>query len=124
VFSLWRAVFLIHKSQTKRRLNEPEIDTHARLFLLKVIETNTILFGDDVNYREWSGGYYVNNAWYRVTEIRTGRASSFEGPMKLQDAWDKAFADLEKIITGTNGGDNASDAPGTGIVKRRNIRNR
>jgi hypothetical protein len=96
-FSLWRAVFLIYDDDTDRPLEIPESD--AKSFLNRVIVTNTIGFGDDRTYRRWSGGYYVNNAMYRISELIDGRrARSFEGPRKLREAWNEAFERLKKIV--------------------------
>jgi hypothetical protein len=101
-FSLWRAVFLIANDDTDRLLTESCIGTAADEFLRKVIETNNIGFIDEWTNRTWSGGYYVNNAMYRLSELTDGfgRARSFAGPMKLRDAWIQAFEKLDEIVEG------------------------
>jgi hypothetical protein len=56
-FSLWRAAFLLDiERKDERVLN------NARLFLRKVLTDNAITFQTDRERREWSVGYYLNNA--------------------------------------------------------------
>ena len=92
-FSLWRAVFLCDSTM----LSKPsDLDPTAADYLRKVIETNNISFGDDKNMGAWAGGYYVNNALFRLG-LRT---ASPEGTrrlhQRLSEMWDEAFQALEK----------------------------
>jgi hypothetical protein len=62
-FSLWRAVFLI----------EPETSTqetvdHSVQFLELLVRDNTINYTQDRNTRAWTAGYYLNGAFFRLTE--------------------------------------------------------
>lgn len=63
-FSLWRAVFLNH-SQTDYSISHED----AVLFLETVIRTNSIGFSQDEKYRNWTFGYYVNGAKYRLYRL-------------------------------------------------------
>jgi hypothetical protein len=64
-FSLWRAVFLTNEKRTPAR-----VVGHARKFLEAVVRDNTITFNTDRDLHEWSAGYYINNARYRLAMIR------------------------------------------------------
>jgi hypothetical protein len=101
-FSLWRAVFLVDTSNRKRESNELHKD--AKDFLRKVIETNSILFGDDIKFRNWSSGYYVNNARYRLGEVFDERVEVGSTDV-LKHSWENTFATLQKAV-GKIKGDN------------------
>jgi hypothetical protein len=60
-FSLWRAAFLSHAEHMW-----PEILTHANKFLEILIADNAINYPQDRDTRDWSGGYYLANARYRL----------------------------------------------------------
>jgi hypothetical protein len=97
-FSLWRAVFLAHPNDGWQTRGE-DIEENAATFLRKVIETNSVSFGDDLSNRVWSGGYYINNARFRLG-IRSTEA---KGPRMrtdpLRKLWDEAFAELDRRIS-------------------------
>src|SRR5258708_1169848 len=63
-FSLWRAVFLSHP-QRKWEMNLQD----ATAYLQKVIQTNTIAFGDDLRMDGWAFAYYLQNAHLRLRAI-------------------------------------------------------
>src|SRR5262249_34957451 len=63
-FSLWRAVFLGNVS-----LSMDAIALDAERFLKTLIEDNAINYPQDRSMREWTFGYYVNNAAMRIAEI-------------------------------------------------------
>ena len=111
-FSLWRAVFQIGEVDIERRLDSTDLDKAACGFLDKVIRRNAITFSDEL--QEWSGGYYINNAIYRVTEVLEGRPRSLEPSTTLRQAWNRAFRMLESIVTGTRSGTLAATAPESG----------
>jgi hypothetical protein len=72
---LWRAVFLAPKNPTSR----PAITQKGSAFLEKFLRDNTISYGDEKREREWSFGYYLNNACFRLyhaKKIRTGTDES------------------------------------------------
>jgi hypothetical protein len=57
-FCLWRGVFLAHDKK-----NDPgEPVQHAKGYLKKIIQSNTILFGDDQKSNEWTANFYVDGA--------------------------------------------------------------
>lgn len=85
-FSLWRAVFLVHRADLKR--TEEEINKTGQEFLLRVVETNAIGFSDERNFSAWSCGYYVHSA-----RLRLGLQGVSEGS-PLREAWDEAFQAL------------------------------
>jgi hypothetical protein len=60
-FSLWRAVFLALPERTL-----PEVLNDATEFLRILIETNNIGFPQDRDTQQWMGGYYNNNAVFRL----------------------------------------------------------
>jgi hypothetical protein len=66
-FSLWRAVFLAEAYRT-----EESIQDSQAAFLTKVISDNAITFADDKMNRDWTFGYYVDDA-----KLRIERASAF-----------------------------------------------
>jgi hypothetical protein len=90
-FSLWRAVFLVHSEDVSQR------QSHAKDFLRRVIERNIILFGDDESTRVWSGGYYINNALFRLG-LRDPKPSGRRDDITLQDLWDEAYAELDAAL--------------------------
>ena len=80
-FSLWRAAFL---SNTKRQW--PEILEHTNELLDKVLKDNAISFQDELKMREWMGGFYLNNARYRLTEARD-TLKARQGDIKNKNAF-------------------------------------
>jgi hypothetical protein len=63
-FSLWRAVFL---AQPVRDWGgSPSILEGAAELLEKLLENNAIAYGDEKRIEEWSVGYYLNNAYFRI----------------------------------------------------------
>jgi hypothetical protein len=62
VFSLWRAVFLAPNDPTSRA----DITEKGSTFLEKFLRDNNISYSDEKRNREWSFGYYLNNARFRL----------------------------------------------------------
>jgi hypothetical protein len=60
-FSLWRAAFL---AETLRE--EAGVHASQEAFLERLISDNTIGFADDKSNRDWTVGYYLENAKYRL----------------------------------------------------------
>jgi hypothetical protein len=98
-FSLWRAVFLVHEADLTREINLPK---HAEEFLLKVIETNNISFGDDRSCRSWSSGYYLNNARYRLKALKGYPLEEIERNDKLKERWNETFIKLKEALGGSS----------------------
>jgi hypothetical protein len=95
-FSLWRAVFLVLPEQTERPITGTATDGLA--FLRRVIDTNFVTFADDLRYRDWTGGYYVNGARFRMSEILlTPDTKPFEH-LSLRLVWNKYFRLLRTEI--------------------------
>jgi hypothetical protein len=71
-FSLWRAVFLGNVT-----LSQDIVAGKAEEFLLTLIEDNAIGYPQDRRMQEWTFGYYVNNAAFRIGEMsrRSGEFS-------------------------------------------------
>lgn len=69
-FSLWRAVFLGNIGVTVVGEPPKEIYPHAIEFLQNIIVNNTIGYPQDRDANHWTFGYYLNNACYRLIEIR------------------------------------------------------
>lgn len=100
LFSLWRAVFLVESENVERNMSSITID--ARSYLKKLIVINAINFGDDMEMRTWSSGYYLNNARYRVRRLLDNDAGSDPMPSItnaiLKNVWNETFCDLWAII--------------------------
>jgi hypothetical protein len=64
-FSLWRAVTL---SDVRRTW--PEIVGDANKLLLRLVQDNAVGYPQDRDTREWMGGYYLNNAKWRLIRAR------------------------------------------------------
>jgi hypothetical protein len=64
VFSLWRAVFLVLPEDMERKPKEQDQD--AMKYLERLIDANAITFADEVSRSNWTSGYYLNNARYRL----------------------------------------------------------
>jgi hypothetical protein len=67
-FSLWRAVFLI---QTDYDLDSEH--DHAVELLGILVETNAVGFPQDKQTANWTAGYYINNAAFRLHAMATLR---------------------------------------------------
>lgn len=60
-FSLWRAVFL---AETFR--DELNVHNSLEAYLAKLIADNAVTYGDDKAARDWTVGYYLENAKLRI----------------------------------------------------------
>lgn len=60
-FSLWRAAFLADAARTWSKALE---DANKLLEIL--VRDNSVAYPQDRNTREWMGGYYLNNARFRL----------------------------------------------------------
>jgi hypothetical protein len=97
-FSLWRAVFLVVPEDTERSLTD--IGAHARGFLKRVIDTNSIQFGDDLKWQVWSSGYYLNNAKHRILRLRDDKAVQASiSTAVLKTVWTDLYVVLVSIIS-------------------------
>jgi hypothetical protein len=61
-FSLWRAVFLIDAT----REQWPTILDGAKEFLESLVHDNTITYDREQRWKNWTIGFYLNNARYRL----------------------------------------------------------
>ena len=108
-FSLWRAAFLLAEKELKSvfrdengaSIKRGRVQAAAKSFLHQVVRTNAINFPDDLRNAPWTAGYYVNNAIYRVNDMR-GQPGSHTGSSvrTLRQAWNDAFAYLEAFVSG------------------------
>ena len=64
-FSLWRAAFLCDGERDWKKILR-----HAKDFLGQIVENNAINYKQDHDTRNWSVGYYLNNARYRLFRIQ------------------------------------------------------
>lgn len=62
-FSLWRAAFLLDA----KREGE-DIATKGKAYLDVVLGDNNVTFYTDQKHADWTVGYYLNNAMYRLNE--------------------------------------------------------
>jgi hypothetical protein len=114
-FALWRAAFLVNNSDRNRLA----LIEKAKGFLGAVFETNIIGFFDDSRAIDWSGGFYLNNAGYRLNQLAASQSEFAEADefkaflsewrrfigldknkdlVRTADAWDIAFAALRSAI--------------------------
>lgn len=69
-FSLWRAVFLIPEQLEENSGKSWEDSFSTGMEFLKIlIEDNAINYSQDKKTRKWSGGYYLNNAYFRLHKV-------------------------------------------------------
>ncbi|MCA1853158.1 MAG: hypothetical protein LC647_12395, partial [Beggiatoa sp.] len=68
-FSLWRAAFLVGSDR-----EWPNVLEKAKLFLEWVLQDNAITFGRDRDASNWTVGYYLNKARYRVARMSSNVA--------------------------------------------------
>jgi hypothetical protein len=109
-FALWRAAFLEDISR-----EWPDVLSGAKALLEKLLESNSILFGDERATKNWMGGYYINNARYRLihlsekippgsldadalASLETLRQANWTERTTPQTAWDAAHALLATMI--------------------------
>jgi hypothetical protein len=97
-FSLWRAAFLIYPADTERSLRGADVTGHAHGFLQRVIETNSITFGDDRAFQSWSEGYYVNNALFRIRAMDGTNLPQDIESQSLRRAWTAARDELRSVV--------------------------
>jgi hypothetical protein len=99
-FSLWRAVFLVDKDRTQRPLKDTE--KAAANFLGRVVETNAITFADDhhAERKDWTVGYYLNNARFRLERLRGHDPAASIIDMETRVAWDRLFLALSTHADG------------------------
>lgn len=64
-YSLWRAAFLSNTIRTWKRTFEG-----ANNLLLSLIEDNAVTYAKERHTEEWMGGYYLNNAAFRLLWVR------------------------------------------------------
>jgi hypothetical protein len=103
-FSLWRAVFLLDADRASEKIAD-----NALKFLRKFLQDNTIAYQTDRDRRDWSVGYYLNNARYRIERI--GEHAGYEDTLADDDlsrsiiglepekVWDECYAVLEKQLS-------------------------
>ncbi len=102
-YSLWRAVFL---ADTLRK--PKDVSKNAKAFLRLLIKDNAIAYSQESNNRQWTVGYYLNNAYFRlqiahaklkqktslgnvVNEFIHKQASRNEPAHALQQQWETAY---------------------------------
>lgn len=91
-FSLWRAAFLV--SQADR--DWPNILKQAEDFLDILVEDNAINYPQDKKTRNWTVGYYLNNARYRLVRVR-GKFAEVTDPGQLAQIPEfQQFDDVQK----------------------------
>jgi hypothetical protein len=78
-FSLWRAVFL---AETFR--DDVNVHNSLEAYLAKLIADNSVTFGDDKLARDWTVGYYLENA-----KLRVWRASALWDHYEKDQTWAK-----------------------------------
>jgi hypothetical protein len=84
-FSLWRAVFLAPNDPTT---GQAIIDKGAE-FLDKFLRDNSIGYGDEKSNREWSFGYYLNSARFRLFHSKRIQSGN-------PDGWEKKYDFLKE----------------------------
>ena len=107
-FSLWRAVFLAKPDHASSG-----IVLGARELLDSLLESNALLFSDERRIGQWSVGYYLQNASYRLqaaaqilpcaaveSAIQTLNRGLQEGDSEgsPQSAWDTAYSAAVTLV--------------------------
>lgn len=115
-FSLWRAAFLSAPGRSTATMH-----SNARDFLGTLLRDNAINFPQDRETQAWSGGYYVNNAYFRLAVLFKALESNLPevqipsqyresvtrwleerermtAPPDLSVSWDRAYEALESTI--------------------------
>ncbi len=112
-FALWRGAFLEDASR-----EWTDILRDARQVLEKLLENNSIVYSDERTTRQWMGGYYLNNARYRLLRLgdKLGataldddtaaaldklRESGWSEGTTPQQAWDtahRAFLGMSRVL--------------------------
>ena len=116
-FSLWRAAFLAQADRAPEAMMK-----EATTFLGVLLRDNAIAFAQDRDNRAWTAGYYLNNAYFRLSflndmfrkdfpnpdvEARIGAACStwlggqehYDKPNTLQRCWDDALMATEAALS-------------------------
>lgn len=116
-FSLWRAVFL---TEGERDWNS--ILQHAQAFLEQMVKNNAINYKQDDDTRNWSVGYYLNNARYRLFRVQqkiihligneeaknlkylskfswSDTAQTNPDGVQSQEKWEEAFLAVEEALS-------------------------
>lgn len=88
-FSLWRAVFLSDADRTWAHILK-----RAECFLARVVHDNTINYSQDRESRDWSVGYYLNNAILRAVQYQQ-KLPRIATEKRLASI--RAFSTLERI---------------------------
>jgi hypothetical protein len=93
-FSLWRAVFLADRSgATDAKMAD------AEYFLGKMLTDNAIAFTQDRSAREWTFNYYLDNAWYRLKDLRQKNLTPPRGKRSARNRWDYLENAFEKAVS-------------------------
>lgn len=116
-FGLWRAVFLIDPERTR-----PTVPEKAKQFLQVLIADNTIGYPQETRTREWTAGYYLNDAYFRLRLCGDMLSRHSQNPKEerfymkavdvyfqdlisrlaveasLEDSWDAAFDVLQRLV--------------------------
>lgn len=93
-FSLWRSAFYAASTRSPENVDEA-----AKKFLHALVADNAIAYAQEKFSSQWTGGYYLNNALFRLVEIRskysrrlpaTTRAGVFNRIDELyENGWDE-----------------------------------
>jgi hypothetical protein len=85
LFCLWRGVFLAHGKNS----DFGDAPNAAKAFLKKVIEDNSIVFGDDKYWKEWTANFYVDCAGHLLAGFTpTPQSKATPRLEALEPPWD------------------------------------
>src|SRR5438105_2695720 len=73
-FALWRSVFLLDLERPRDKVTSLGLS-----FLERLIRDNAIGYSQERDTRDWSGGYYLNDAYLRlrlINELRAAHSSA------------------------------------------------
>ena len=96
-FSLWRAAFLAEKSGKRA-----EVFAHGRDFLRRIIEDNSIGYGQDKASLEWTFNYYTKTARSSLTILNRywSEVPVYKGLTRpARDRWDYCQTLLDESLT-------------------------
>ena len=102
-FSLWRAAFLVYSIDPSDRTAECVVEAQKK-FLRFVVRDNAINFPQDKEARQWTSGYYITSARFRINQVcddqKCDRPDIPRNPVKSRELaveWDKICKAVEEF---------------------------
>jgi hypothetical protein len=81
----------------------PDVKDAQKKFLEKVVTTIAITFGDDMASNQWSFGYYLFNAFYRLKNARNLAGSLLANDADTLDYCFRIYRVASLLVTDISG---------------------